>query len=71
MAFYLAMSHGTILISLETTEELIEVISRRKFDKYLTVEEREEFLESILIKAEIVEVMESLKFAEILKMINS
>lgn len=61
MAFYLAMSHGTILISLETTEELIEVISRRKFDKYLTVEEREEFLESILIKAEIVEVMESLE----------
>jgi len=60
-AFYLAVAHGIILISLETTEELIEVVSRRKFDKYLTVEEREEFLESLLVKAEVVEVMENLK----------
>ena len=48
-------------MSLETTEELIEVISRRKFDKYLTAEEREEFLESLLAKAEIVEVLENLE----------
>lgn len=60
-AFYLALNDGAILISLETVEELIEVINRRKFDRYLTLEEREEFLESLLAEAEFVEVLEDLK----------
>jgi len=43
-----AVSHvvrkGLLLMSEATFEELVEVISRPKFDKYLTSEERREFL---------------------------
>jgi putative PIN family toxin of toxin-antitoxin system len=60
-AFYFALAHGTILISSETIAELMEVINRRKFDKYLTNDEREDFLESFLAKAELVKVLENLK----------
>jgi putative PIN family toxin of toxin-antitoxin system len=60
-AFYLALARGNILISSETITELTEVINRRKFDKYLTSGERDEFLESFLVKAELVEVLEDLK----------
>ncbi|ASC73547.1 hypothetical protein XM38_045150 [Halomicronema hongdechloris C2206] len=60
-ALYFALAHGNILISSETITELIEVINRRKFDKYLTNDEREEFLESLLVRAELVEVLEDLK----------
>ncbi|WP_228041072.1 putative toxin-antitoxin system toxin component, PIN family [Nodosilinea sp. LEGE 07088] len=59
-ALYFVLAHGTILISSETIE-LMEVINRRKFDKYLTNDEREDFLESLLAKAELVEVSEDLK----------
>ena len=58
-AFYFAMSNSTILASIETVEELVEVINRRKFDKYLTTEEREEFLDSFLVKVELMEVLDS------------
>ena len=61
-AFYFAMSNATILASIETVEELVEVINRRKFDKYLTTEEREEFLDSFLVKVELIEVLD---FAQI------
>ncbi len=60
-AFYFALANGVILLSSETITELIEVINRRKFDKYLTMEEREEFLESLLVRAELIEVSEELK----------
>ena len=60
-AFYFALAYGTLLISPETIAELTEVVNRRKFDKYLTNDERDEFLESLLTKAEIIEVVEDLK----------
>ncbi|MEB3211227.1 MAG: putative toxin-antitoxin system toxin component, PIN family [Leptolyngbyaceae bacterium] len=60
-AFYFALERGTILLCSATISELIEVISRKKFDKYLTHDEREEFLESLLAEAEWIEVSEELK----------
>ena len=60
-AFYLALAQEVILISSATVAELTEVISRRKFDKYLTLEEREEFVASLLARAELIEVLEELK----------
>lgn len=60
-AFFLALNHEVILVSLATVEELVEVLSRRKFDRYLTTEEREEFLESLFAEAEFVEVLEESK----------
>ncbi|MGG6240369.1 putative toxin-antitoxin system toxin component, PIN family [Nodosilinea sp. AN01ver1] len=60
-AFYLTLGNGIILVSLETFEELVEVINRRKFDRYLTLEEREEFLESFLEESEFIKVMDDAK----------
>ncbi len=61
-ALKLALTRSAvILISAETVEELAEVISRRKFDKYLTSEERAEFLASFVNRATPVEVSENLK----------
>ena len=61
-ALKLALARSAvILISAETVEELAEVISRRKFDKYLTSEERAEFLASFVNRATPVEVSENLK----------
>lgn len=57
-AFYLVLDQGKILVSTETLEELVEVINRPKFDKYLTDEEREEFLGSLLASAELIEILE-------------
>jgi uncharacterized protein len=47
-AFRYALQHGEILLSLEVLEELNEVLGREKFDRYLTREEREEFLETLI-----------------------
>ncbi|MGL5032865.1 MAG: putative toxin-antitoxin system toxin component, PIN family [Microcystaceae cyanobacterium] len=51
---------GTVLYSKSTFIELQKVLNRKKFDKYLSIEERQEFLteflntsQQILIKAEI------------------
>jgi uncharacterized protein len=43
-AFLHAIGSGTILQSRETLQELQEVLSREKFDKYVTPEERDAFL---------------------------
>lgn len=47
------------MISVETIDEISEVIYRRKFDKYLTDEERAEFLQSLLAEAILVEVLDT------------
>lgn len=60
-ALYFALANGIILISSETIAELAEVINRPKFDKYLTLNEREEFLEAFLLRTELIEVLEDLK----------
>src|SRR3982751_942865 len=39
-----ALSDSTILLSDATLEELASVLSRRKFDRYVSIEERKTFL---------------------------
>jgi putative PIN family toxin of toxin-antitoxin system len=53
-----AMQKGRPLISVATTTELSEVIHRPRFDKYLSEEERIEFLTTLVHEAELVNVME-------------
>jgi putative PIN family toxin of toxin-antitoxin system len=48
-AFFAALREGEILISEPTVLELQEVLSLKKFDKYLTAQERDEFL-GILVR---------------------
>ncbi len=53
-----AMREGRLLISPATITELAEVIHRPGFDKYLSEEERIEFLTALVREAELVNVME-------------
>ena len=54
-AFDRALTAGTILISASTVDELDEVLRRPRFEKYVTEEERLEFLAALLNEAELVE----------------
>jgi uncharacterized protein len=57
-AFRYALQYGEILLSLELLEELSDVLGREKFDCFLTSEERDEFLESFIERATLVEIIE-------------
>ena len=54
-----AIREGVLLASAETLDELGEVLSRSKFDKYITTAEREEFFQAFLDVVENVEPKES------------
>src|SRR5262245_51692726 len=47
-AFHAALKAGEILLTSATVLELRDVLSRKKFDRYLTREEREQFLVLLL-----------------------
>jgi uncharacterized protein len=47
-AFNYVLSHGEVLLSSELLEELSDVLGRKKFDRFLTSEERDEFLETFV-----------------------
>ena len=57
----IAFNHKTILYSAATFSELKQVLSRRKFDKYLTSEERNIFLFKFANESESVEIIEEIK----------
>jgi predicted nucleic acid-binding protein len=48
----LAESKGIVLFSEATLGELKQVLNRKKFDKYITVEEREAFLLKLIMTGE-------------------
>ena len=54
-----AMREGRLLISAATTAELGEVIHLPRFDKYLSEEERIEFLTALVHEAELVNVVDT------------
>jgi len=56
-----AFQHGEILLSQSTLEELADVVMRRKFDRYVTSSEREEFLEAFVDRATWVEPNEGIR----------
>lgn len=53
-----ALANGVVLLSLDLLEELNEVLGREKFNRYVTNEEREEFLETLVERAVLVEITE-------------
>ena len=61
LAFTRALDEGTILISRSLVEELSDVLGRDKFDRYITREARERFLESLISESELVEITESVQ----------
>ena len=59
----LARAYGTgeILVSVPLMRELYDVVSRPKFDRYVTPSERERFLGLLLRDAQLVEITESIQ----------
>ena len=55
-AFYAAIDHGELLHSTGTFAELSDVLGRKRFDRYITREERERFLVKLLLHANLVEI---------------
>ncbi len=58
-AYQYALKSGDILLSPQTLAELSEVLSRKKFDRYVTSVEREEFLEALLERVILIEPIET------------
>lgn len=59
-AFYAALERGRILLSLPVIDELGQVLGRKKFDRYITREDRERFLDALLREAALVEIDEQI-----------
>ena len=60
-AFQYALKQGKVLLSLELLEEISEVLGREKFNRFVTSEEREEFLETFVERAILVEICERVR----------
>ncbi len=59
-AFNLGYATGKILVSPATVRELEEILSRKKFEKYFSVEERVQFVAKFFADAEIIEIRETI-----------
>jgi putative PIN family toxin of toxin-antitoxin system len=60
-AFHTAIDCGSILLSDSTVAELVAVLARKKFKRYLTLEEREQFVSMLVQVAMIVEITEAIR----------
>lgn len=60
-AFVQSLDHGTILISHSLIEELNDVLVRGKFDRYVSREDSDNFLEALIRESELVEISESVE----------
>jgi uncharacterized protein len=70
-AFHAAIDCGSILLSEQTVAELVAVLARKKFNRYLTLEEREQFLSMLVQAATIVEITEVIRACRDPKTISS
>ena len=57
-AFVRALNHATILVSGALAGELSRVLSRNRFDRYVSREERDEFLQSLIEESDLIEITE-------------
>lgn len=60
-AVFSVVRDGTMLVSLATLQELSGVLRRKKFDRYLTIDEREEFLTRLMLTASLIEINEPIQ----------
>jgi putative PIN family toxin of toxin-antitoxin system len=58
---FAALDSGELVLSQPLVKEISEVLSRKKFDRYLFPEERERFLDALVADAAFVEVSERLR----------
>ncbi len=60
-AFDRALDSGTILVSDSLVMELSRVLGRERFDQYVSLEERNEFLVSLIRESDLIEITESVQ----------
>lgn len=60
-AFFLALRGAVLLTSLAALHELSNVLHRKKFDKYITIEEREQFLDQYTQSAITIDIHETIQ----------
>ena len=60
-AFELALDIGKILISQETIDELNSVLSRPKFEQYISRSKRERFLLAFVQKSVLIEIQQTIQ----------
>ena len=60
-AFLGVLDSGTILMSTSLARELNEVLGRKKFDRYVSREQRDRFLASLIRESDMIEVTESIR----------
>ena len=60
-AFDRALDRGTVLISDSLVMELSRVLGRERFDQYVSLEERNEFLVSLIRNSDLIEITESVQ----------
>ena len=58
-SFDKARNNGYLLQSLETIDELRNVVRREKFNRYVTYEKRLKFLDELVAQAKLIEIVES------------
>jgi putative PIN family toxin of toxin-antitoxin system len=56
-----ALRQGEVLLSQELLEELAAVLGRQKFDRFVSREQRDEFLETFVERAILVDVVENVQ----------
>jgi putative PIN family toxin of toxin-antitoxin system len=56
-----AIHQGIVLVSQETMSELAEVLARKKFERYVTIEQRLQFVRLIAQTAEFVPVIRTIR----------
>jgi uncharacterized protein len=60
-AFDTALESGELLLSQDTLAELHEVLGREKFDRYVTREERDQFLAMLVLNATAIDIVDEIK----------
>jgi putative PIN family toxin of toxin-antitoxin system len=55
------LAKGEVLFSLEILEELNDVLGRERFNRYVTTEEREEFLETLVERTVLIEIVDNVR----------
>ena len=56
-----SLDRGIILLSQSLADELNDVLGREKFNRYITMEERERFLESLIGESRLVDITETVR----------
>jgi putative PIN family toxin of toxin-antitoxin system len=56
----MAVQQGVLLLSAQTLQELVNVLNRKKFDKYVSIYERQEFVRKLVTIAMTIEIIENI-----------